>query len=248
MKNLHIWLAVVVCCSVCLAQPQDQHPTKDEDPVIAEVLGKKIRLSQKDKFDGIIFGTLLEQYAKEHKIEPSRAEIDAFVSKSNEQKLQDRKEWEKEKKDILRKLKSETLSKAERKQLTSELKMLNGFLEVDPEMEKYEKENPKEIKEMEEAMAKRWIQAWKMNKALFAQYGGRVIFQQAGVEPLDAYRDFLQEQEKRGSFKILDKKYEARFWRYFTNDTMHTFYSKEDGIKFINTPWWMMKEPIEEQE
>ena len=70
-----------------------------------------------------------------------------------------------------------------------------------------------------------------------------MIFQQAGVERLDAYRDFLEEQERQGAFQILDKRYASGFWRYFTNDAMHTFYSKADGEKFINTPWWMMEEP-----
>jgi hypothetical protein len=73
-----------------------------------------------------------------------------------------------------------------------------------------------------------------------------VIFQQAGVEPLDAYRDFLREQEKIGAFRILDRRYEASFWRYFTNDDMHTFYAKDEGAKFINTPWWMMEQPPQE--
>ena len=70
-----------------------------------------------------------------------------------------------------------------------------------------------------------------------------MIFQQAGPEPVDAYRDFLREQEKNGSFQILDKQYRAPFWQYFTNDAMHTFYSKSDGAKFINSPWWLMEQP-----
>ena len=70
-----------------------------------------------------------------------------------------------------------------------------------------------------------------------------MIFQQAGAEPLDAYRDFLKEQEKNGAFKIMDKTDESEFWKYFTNDAMHKFYSKDEGAKFINTPWWMMKNP-----
>jgi hypothetical protein len=82
-----------------------------------------------------------------------------------------------------------------------------------------------------------------VNKAFYEQYGGRVIFQQAGVEPLDTYRDFLKEQEEKGAFRILDKQYEAGFWRYFTNEAMHFFYSEDDGAKFINTPWWLMEEP-----
>ena len=91
-------------------------------------------------------------------------------------------------------------------------------------------------------LAKRFVKAWKINKELYAKYGGRIIFQQGGVEPLDAYRDFLKEQEKKGAFQIVDKNYEAPFWKYFTNDAMHTFYAKEEGEKFIITPWWMMEE------
>jgi lipid II:glycine glycyltransferase (peptidoglycan interpeptide bridge formation enzyme) len=103
-----------------------------------------------------------------------------------------------------------------------------------------------QMRPMRRQMAQQFVKSWKINKALYQKYGGRVIFQQAGVEPLDAYRDFLREQEEKGAFQILDKQYEAGFWRYFTNDAMHTFYEKEDGAKFINTPWWMMDEPPEE--
>ena len=59
-------------------------------------------------------------------------------------------------------------------------------------------------------------------------HGGRVIFQQAGPEPLDACRDFLKEQQKMRAFQILDTKHEA---------------SKEEGARFINTPWWLMEKP-----
>ena len=99
---------------------------------------------------------------------------------------------------------------------------------------------------MKRQMAQNLVRMWKINKALYEKYGGRVIFQQAGVEPIDAYRDFLKEEEKKGSFQILDKQYKAGFWRYFTDDAMHAFYSKDDGAKFINTPWWMMEDPREE--
>ncbi|NBT93293.1 MAG: META domain-containing protein, partial [Betaproteobacteria bacterium] len=76
---------------------------------------------------------------------------------------------------------------------------------------------------------------------LHAKYGGRVLFQQAGIEPLEAYRDFLKEQEKKGAFQILDTQYEAGFWRYFTDETK--LLSKEDSVKAFDTPWWMMEKP-----
>lgn len=50
----------------------------------------------------------------------------------------------------------------------------------------------------------------------------------------------------KGAFRILDKKYEASFWRYFTNVAMHRFYPKGEGEEFIDTPWWQMEEPLNE--
>jgi hypothetical protein len=66
------------------------------------------------------------------------------------------------------------------------------------------------------------------------------------IEPLDAYRDFLEEQEKKGRFQILDKNDEDGFWQYFTNDATHRFYNDEEGAKFMNTPWWMSDQPQQE--
>ena len=114
------------------------------------------------------------------------------------------------------------------------------------EMKEQTKGMEEMMRPMKRQMAQQFVQSWKINKALYEKYGGRVIFQQAGVEPLEAYRDFLKEQEKKGAFQIIDKQYEPEFWRYFTNDAMHTFYTKEDGAKFINPPWWMMDEPPEQ--
>jgi hypothetical protein len=88
------------------------------------------------------------------------------------------------------------------------------------EMEERSKGMEEKLRPVKRKSARMFVKRWMVNKALFAKYGGRVIFQQAGAEPLDAYRDFLKEQEKYGAFQILDKQYQAPFWRYFTNDAM----------------------------
>ena len=108
-------------------------------------------------------------------------------------------------------------------------------------MKKYKKRNQAEARKMEENIAKRFVRSWKVNKSLFDRYGGRVIFQQAGPEPIDAYRMFLKEHQNKGSFKIMDEALEASFWNYFVNDKMHAFYSEEEGTKLMNTPWWLME-------
>jgi hypothetical protein len=216
------------------------------DPVIARVLDKDIRRSEKMNLDGIIFGSLLQKYTKDNAIAPTQADIDAFVERSKQQKIEQHKNWEAKKCDVLKQLESNVLPDVSRKELTSKLEMYDRFLRTDVQMADYEVKHPEQSRKTEAEIATRFVQAWKVNQALYKQYGGRVIFQQAGVEPLDAYREFLRDQEKAGAFQIMDKQYEASFWNYFTNDTMHSFYTKEDGDKFMTTPWWLMSEPQEE--
>ena len=213
---------------------------------IAIVLGKKITTREKDELDGLIFGALLRQFARENKIEPTDAEIDAFVARTEEMEKQSQVEFEADRKKLQKELKSSSLSDRERKDKESQLQTIESILKSTREMTEQVRGMEERMRPMKRQMARHFVKSWKVNKALYEKYGGRVIFQQAGVEPLDAYRDFLREQEKKGKFQILDKQYEPGFWRYFTNDAMHTFCKKDDGAKFINTPWWMMEQPAEE--
>lgn len=218
----------------------DNAGTADKD-IIAVVLGKPIGLKEKSQMKGLILRDLLEKYVKDNNIESTEPEIDVFVEKIEEQKRQREIEMEREKQELLVALKDNTLIDNERKKKEKRLGTIEKTLKMDSEIKERTKGMEEQAKFIQRQMAQGFVKSWKINKALYEKYGGRVIFQQAGPEPLDAYRDFLKEQEKKDAFKILDKKDEADFWNYFTNDAMHTFYSKDEGEKFINTPWWMMK-------
>jgi hypothetical protein len=87
-----------------------------------------------------------------------------------------------------------------------------------------------------------FIRQWKINQALYRQYGGRIIYQQGGPEPLDAYRTFLQARERQGAFKILNPAFEAEFWKYFLTDSIHSFYPKgsQEEAQAFETPWWLL--------
>jgi heat shock protein HslJ len=61
-----------------------------------------------------------------------------------------------------------------------------------------------EANRMQREFARSIIEQWKVNRALYEQYGGRIIFQQLGPEPLDAYREFLEEKRREGAFEIND--------------------------------------------
>jgi len=246
MKAVVAAVFMVVLAVPCWAQTDGPNTEATGTNVIAIILGKQITASEGSKLDGRIFGALLEQYAKENKIEPTEEELDAFVLKTEEKEKQHQIKMQTDRVKLIEELESSSLSDRDREQKASHLKTIENILKTTGEMKEKTKGMEEQMRPMKRQMAQQFVKSWKINKALYEHYGGRVIFQQAGVEPLDAYRDFLKEQEKNGAFEILDKQYEAGFWRYFTNDKMHTFYNGEDGAKFISTPWWLMEQPLAE--
>lgn len=96
-----------------------------------------------------------------------------------------------------------------------------------------------------EQVASAFIRQWKINRALYRQYGGRFIFQQGGLEPLDAYRTFLEEQQRQSAFRILDKSLETEFWKYYANDSIHSFYptGSKEASQAYTTLWWLLEIP-----
>jgi hypothetical protein len=84
------------------------------------------------------------------------------------------------------------------------------------------------------------IRHWKINKALYDQYGGRIIYQQLGPEPLDAYRQFLRQREADSAFAIRDQAIETSFWRYLVDDSIHDFMAPggaDEARAFRIPPW-----------
>ena len=101
-------------------------------------------------------------------------------------------------------------------------------------------EEAAQLEQMRRDMGRAMIRQWKLNRALHRQYGGRIIYQQLGPEPLDAYRQFLEERQAAGDFTIHEKEFEEEFWRYFTDDSIHTFFeegSEEEAMAFEVPPW-----------
>ena len=101
-------------------------------------------------------------------------------------------------------------------------------------------EEKAEVDAMRRDMARALIRQWKINKALHDQYGGRIIYQQLGPEPLDAYRQFLRQREADGAFVIRDQAIETSFWRYFTDDSIHDFMAPgcaDEAQAFRIPPW-----------
>ena len=209
--------------------------------VIAIVCGKEITGADQAKLNGLIFGTLVEIFAKENQIAPTEAELDTFLVKTEEKRQRHQLEMEQDLRKLRQELNSTALSDQERKQKDDRLHSIERTLKSLQEIQALHTDTSEQVRYIRRQAAEKFVTKWKINHALYQKYGGRVIFQQAGMEPLDAYRDFLKEQERAGTFQIIDKRYEAPFWRYFTNDAMHTFLPPEKGAKAMTIPWWLME-------
>lgn len=83
-----------------------------------------------------------------------------------------------------------------------------------------------------------WVARWKMNKALYDKYGGRVIFQQAGIEPIDAYREYLKDIRQKGDLKILKAVYLDVFDEFERYLMMDHNYLSEPGDRLFERPYW----------
>ncbi|MCE9671070.1 hypothetical protein LY474_24980 [Myxococcus stipitatus] len=95
---------------------------------------------------------------------------------------------------------------------------------------------PKADAASSERICQGFVVAWKVQRALHRQYGGDIIFQQAGPEAVGAYPGFLEERQKAGDFQILDPDLSRRFWERIR---------KGPGIRVeqdaLETPWWLKK-------
>jgi len=113
-------------------------------------------------------------------------------------------------------------------------------LSKDPAMAATLREESTEDQAVREEIADAFIRQWKINAALHEQYGGRIIFQQGGPEPLDAYHRFLEERQAAGDFEIVSEPLGAEFWKYYRDDSIHSFFepgSDEEAQVFATPPW-----------
>ena len=237
------WLSGWIACALLMLMPVSQAQQgygKPADPVAARVLGIDIRTSNPGEMAYVSKQMLTANYAKTHNLQATSAEIEQFIAGKQEADNRVRKEVEARLGEIQKALQAENLPDAERKQLEGELQFLQQMQQASRDADR-QKDTP-ERAAAETQMARAIIGQWKVNKALYKQYGGRVIYQQGGAEPLDAYYKFFKAAQKTGELKFVNKDLEAAFWGYFTSDSKYKFYPENEKDQAINTPGWL-KEP-----
>lgn len=243
MKNWHA-LAVMTAfllaaCGQAGSPGPGNEPGGPEDGALATVLGEDLSGSDPDEAQGRILTALLDRYAEEQGIRVADAEIDAYLQDMEETLAESRKRQQARLEELQQVLASDGASVTKnREALERERDMLSGLLGSGDAEEDLTPEEQAELAAMRRDMARAMIRHWKINRALYRQYGGRVIYQQAGPEPLDAYRQYLEEQQAAGAFVIRDPELASRFWRYFRDESIHSFMEDEAAAEVFARPPW----------
>jgi hypothetical protein len=185
------------------------------------------------KMSQLISMPLIEEFGGKKEFEPTPDELREFTRSYRESRRSRAQKDEKR----LAELKSE-VEKLENQRQPSDGKAAG---EIQTQLDKLRKEiqtmeslreaNRKMDDEKQETFFVKWyVGNWKKQQWFYRHYGGRVIWQQVGPEALDGMRDFLKEQESKGRFAIYDSNLKALFWKYYSEDTSHTFLSNPDKI------------------
>ena len=236
-------VAALLATAAPRAQAQSEKEPKPKAPVtvVAHLFGKEIAADKNDALSGLIMGELFQRFAKENNITPMEKELDEFASGMEKSEKRQRAKIEADRVRLRKELENESLGDKDRKAKEKWLKNVETVLVSRSAGPYLTSEQERANRSSQREMGRIFVQRWKINRALFRKYGGRAIFQQAGPEPLDAYRKFLRDHERRGSFKIHDAAVAKSFWNYFVNEKMHVFVSGKQAEELINTPWWKMR-------
>jgi heat shock protein HslJ len=206
-------------------------------PLAGRVLGQAVHTCDAEELRFYVLRGLTDRFAAAEGITVTKAEIDAFVASTAAALGRVRAEAVARRDALKRELAAGTLPPDRKVQVEREIASAEQLI---ADLAPATGAAAAEERQARAEIAAAFIRQWKINGALQRKYGGRIIFQQAGPEPLDATRRFLEAAEAAGDFAIADSALDKPFWSYYRDDARHSFYkpgSREEQAAFTMPPW-----------
>ena len=212
----------------------------------AEQAGQKPEKAIDDFKMSSLFGLLWEK-ALVHKygpeaIQPSDDEVESYLDSFHEAIEHQNGMNEEMSKLIAGLLEENKYADGEKQKLDAVMAQSQKAITMYNMREALPEESMKQMEEGERKMAEAMVKSWKIKKTLFKEYGGRVVSQQAGLEPLDAFQTFLKELEGANAVIVHDEAYKD------VMKTMDAYINKEHEYlpedsdltkEYFDTPSWV---------
>jgi hypothetical protein len=211
----------------------------------------------------LIWRPLMDKYCLEHDLQPTNEEIELY--KNTMGNVLSESFWDDYLRTLHDSLEADNLTESEKHDATELISLFEGesiesrdtryvrFLSSKLESTQLTAEERRTYTETlamfeaEQKLPEAEMKFWKFNRALYAEYGGVVIFQQSNpFEPVGAHREWLEHHEEVGDFEILDPDARAQFWDYYQRDWESTPWVVHDPDP-LGQPWWL-KIPTDESE
>jgi hypothetical protein len=241
---------LILAVAILAGSPAVAGDTGDRQPVAtilgrtvyADELGAVAERARGEKLRGLVWTAVFEDYAKQRRIEPTAAEIESHLQHLRRFTQEDKTRRERERHQLTDELKSAALTEARRKQAQQHLETLDQIEEHEARLAK-ERRDPEQEKiwqESERQASGHWVSRWKVNQALYREFGGRVVFQQAGWEPIGAYRRLLEQYEAKNAFIVHDRALRDAVYGYFK---LNFVYADDSKARFyFEKPYWERSE------
>jgi len=251
--------SVLVCaCALALAGSALRAADEAADPVVATLFDRPILLTELDPKDGSaatleadalraaraerlrarVWRAVLDDYGSRREVEPTEAEVTSHVENGRRIAARLAQQNEERRAAIAVELAAADLAPARRAQLEKQIAGLDVALaaEAARQAELQDPQRRAARDSVERRVARQWVRKWKLEQALFRDFGGRIAFQQAGWEPIDAYRALLQRYEADGKFALPDPAWRSAVYGYFDRD--FTTLDAPHGRFYFEKPWW----------
>ena len=86
-------------------------------------------------------------------------------------------------------------------------------------------------------IARKQVMQYQTEKALFEEFGGRVVFRQSNPQmPIDAYKALLTRYRQNNQLQIVDEALKEAFWDVFTPPFQYEI--APENVDFAQ-PWWL---------
>jgi hypothetical protein len=227
-----------LCAALVLAYPPDLGAEE-----VARVLGVAIDSSELPaergeaalgKLYDLVWNAVARHYVEQNRLNATQEEIAEVREYEREFNRRDRSQRARKLLELDRRLANPDLPAAERASLEEFRATLARLAQDDPGDERVPAPDP----EGQSARRAQWIEMWKMNRALYEQYGGVVALTRFGPFPHGARAALLEDYERRGLLQFSDRERRERLFAPLLARPPATL----DPGQVDFTPYW--KRPI----
>ena len=186
------------------------------------------------KLLALIWDQVAPHYISNHGLKATDAEIAELGAYDRRFETMDRSQRARKLDELDQRLRDEALDADERAYLQDFRATLQRLARYDAERDKEPPADPGR----QSAGYAAWIEMWKMNKAIYQEYGGVVARTQFGPDPHGARAALLRDYEEKGLLSITDAGLRAQAREMLAASPMNAI--PPDRVDF--TPYW--KRPI----